>query len=493
MYEVFDPAGKRQKALELSLGEMKVGFVARLDGTYRVRFSSIGQQPTSFSWKTSTESPRQRMANRRFDPVVTYESPRIKQLAKEIAGDPREAVSRFWAEVQSRGAPLVEPLPAPAGGRGGAAATPAAEHVLVTFLWREMYETFNVEVVRAPYGPAAYRLMTHLSGTDVWYKTMKVHKSSRFMYWLAPNYRGYDADGDIPQELDPLNPRRFPDDRDQWIGRREQSNDPATASGSVLSLSDAPDESWVRSTPRRPVTVATQEFRSPSLKATMSLHIYTPPQYTPSAQAYPFIVLFDGPAYATGITATPITLENLITAGRIRPAIACFVSSVTHVVRNRAANLSSPAFADAVATELVPWLRSVYPISSNPQDLIIGGSSAGAVAGGRTALRHPDVFGNVLAQSGGAALIDEVIAEPKAPVRFYMDLGLYELTTTVAGPFDEMVLTESMTVRNRHFRDVLRAKGYEVIFRETGGDHSPMHWRATLAEALMALLGTPPR
>jgi len=38
---------------------------------------------------------------------------------------------------------------------------------------------------------------------------------------------------------------------------------------------------------------------------------------------------------------------------------------------------------------------------------------------------------------------------------------------------------------------VLLAKGYDVIYRETGGGHEQLHWRATLADGLITLL--PPR
>ena len=55
-------------------------------------------------------------------------------------------------------------------------------------------------------------------------------------------------------------------------------------------------------------------------------------------------------------------------------------------------------------------------------------------------------------------------------------------------PLDEMVLDETNTAGNRHFRDVLIAKGYDVTFRETGGAHESLHWRATLADGLMTLL-----
>jgi len=51
-----------------------------------------------------------------------------------------------------------------------------------------------------------------------------------------------------------------------------------------------------------------------------------------------------------------------------------------------------------------------------------------------------------------------------------------------------MVLDETNTQGNRHFRDVLIAKGYEVIYRETGSAHETIHFRATLADGLMTLL-----
>ena len=41
----------------------------------------------------------------------------------------------------------------------------------------------------------------------------------------------------------------------------------------------------------------------------------------------------------------------------------------------------------------------------------------------------------------------------------------------------------------RHLRDVLRAKGYDVTYREVGGGHDYVHWRAMLADGLMTLLG----
>jgi enterochelin esterase family protein len=491
VFEVHNPQDTKTKATWLGQGsENKVGFVASLAGRYRIVLIAQGPEPASFNWKPTVMSPAERMAGRpRIEPIVRYTSARITQLEKDVADKVPGALARFWAEVTAGGGPIVEPLPTPTSASNPSPTAPG-EDVLVTFLWRQIYDTYSVEVMRAPYGPANYRLMTHLGGTDVWYRTMKLHRSSRLMYRIAPNHRGDAEDGDVPEVLDPLNPRVFPQPEDRWLEKAEIDNDPAAAWGSVLSLPGAPDETWARRTPSTRGTLQASTFDSPSLKARLTLHIYTPPGYDAATGPHPLVVLFDGVSYAKGINAAPTTLDNLIADGRIRAPIACFVDSTTDVVRNRGANLTNPAFTDAIARELIPWLRSSYTISADPKDLVIGGYSAGAVAGARAALAHSNVFGNVLAQSGGAAASAAYIAAPRAPVRFYIDMGLYELTPGDL-PFDEMILTEGMTAANRRFRDVLLAKGYDVTYRETGGDHSPLHWRATLAEALMTLL--PPK
>jgi enterochelin esterase family protein len=116
------------------------------------------------------------------------------------------------------------------------------------------------------------------------------------------------------------------------------------------------------------------------------------------------------------------------------------------------------------------------------------------------ALRHSEVFGNVLSQSGvfGAPLAGDRLAEPnsisrlfiaapKLPISFYIEVGLYEGNNGDL-PIDELALTESMVTGNRHFRDVLLAKGYEVTYRETGAAHNNLHFRSTLPDALMVLL-----
>jgi enterochelin esterase family protein len=498
LFEVFDPRQEKLEAEELGSGvTMTRGFVATLTGTYRVRLSAPATVSASFTWATSVASPAERMRGHLGTPVVTYQSPRIVRLANDLAAGVSDAAAKFWEEATRNGGPIVEPLPL-AGGRGGepgpaggAGQGGAAidQDVLVTFLWREIYETFSVEVVRPPWGPKDYRLMTRLPGTDVWYKTMRVHRTSRFMYWLAPNRR--DEDDGVVDLIDPLNPRRFPASEDQWVAKRPIDSDPAAAWGSVLSLSGAPDESWVRTVPPRRGDLVERQFQAPSLGATLRLHIYTPPEYEASSGPYPLVVLFDGPAYATGPAAAPTTLDNLVAAGRIQPPVVCFVSSSTSA-GNRAANLGfNPAFNAAIATELVPWLRSSFALSARPVDVVVGGWSAGGRAATDIALDYPEVFGNVLSQSGafrGGQLQARYIAADRMPIRFYLDVGLYDNVPWASRPLDEAALDQGLTLANRHMRDILLAKGYDVTYLETGGDHGSLRWRATLADGLMTLL-----
>jgi len=135
----------------------------------------------------------------------------------------------------------------------------------------------------------------------------------------------------------------------------------------------------------------------------------------------------------------------------------------------------------------------------NPADVVIGGSSAGGLAAAQIAFFHPEAFGNVLSQSGAfraaepdAAEPNETarmyLAAPRKPIRFYIEAGVYDNVPHADLPLHEFVLDETNLQGNRHLRDVLRAKGYEVIYREVGGDHDTVHWRAMLADGLMALL-----
>jgi enterochelin esterase family protein len=331
--------------------------------------------------------------------------------------------------------------------------------------------------------------MSRLPGTDIWYKTIRLRRGTRITYAISPNDRADERW--VTRQLDPLNPRKFPDDPTYRF-----------TSDSVLDTADAPDELWALRKPVRRGVIEQRKIASGILRAERDIWIYTPPGFTQTADPYPLLLLLDGAAYVSDrFLNAPGTLDNLINDGRIRPVIVCFDPA------NRGNALATGGaeskYSHVVVEELMPILRASYPISTKPEDVVIGGFSAGGRAAAEIAFSHPDMFGNVLSQSGSFCDCGQqrapgshepnsnaqaYLTAPRKAVRFYLEVGLYDSVPSASLPVHEMVLDETNLAGNRHLRDVLRAKGYDVTYREVGGGHDLVHWRAMLADGLMTLL-----
>src|SRR5262249_3531424 len=141
--------------------------------------------------------------------------------------------------------------------------------------------------------------------------------------------------------------------------------------------------------------------------------------------------------------------------------------------------------------------RRRWRATADPSRTIACGSSAGGLGAVFAAFHRPEVFGNVLSQSGAfwpgetrdstpqEGMIRKDQRAPKLPVRFVLQAGLVEVVSTpLDGP--------PILVSNRRLRDVLVAKGYEVHYHEVAGGHEPLTWRGGLAEGLLELAGTWP-
>ena len=128
-------------------------------------------------------------------------------------------------------------------------------------------------------------------------------------------------------------------------------------------------------------------------------------------------------------------------------------------------------------------------------------SDLGGLAATYAAYRHPEVFGNVLCQSGSfwwapdhsgaipegvttetGGMAKQFIASPKLPLSFYIDAGAFE--------FDSNGTGGGILETSRNMRDVLLAKGYEVHYQQFVGGHDYLSWRGTFADGLIDLLGT---
>jgi enterochelin esterase family protein len=486
--KTYNPLGQPFRGAELGPEEDKLNLVAEAPGAYRVEVAAKDKR-ASGTYTIALEKVvtlAARLAP--LKPVV--ESQRIHALRASVERGEWDSVNSFWEEVKKTGAPLIEPI---AGDR---------ENMAVTFVWKGTPYTQNVLVLWLPFvgvAPDEF-LMTRLGETDVWYKTIKVDRKMRLAYTLAPNASrlhplslGFDADAitmtAAAARPDPLNPKRYRIDP-------ESVDAPEYRGNSVLEMPEAPPQPWIVQRPDVPAgRVEKHEFKSAGLNNEREIAIYLPPQYSTHAEPYPLIVLFDEDAYLS-LVPTPTILDNLISEKRIPPALAVLIGNAPGA-RDREL-LCNPEFSRALVTELLPWAHGLYNFTSDPRHTVVAGSSAGGLAAACSGLWQPEVFGNVLAQSGafhrtpsGSDTRDsnsepnwvarQFISSPKKPLRFYLDAGSAEFNATGGA--------DSILFCTRTLRDVLRAKGYEVHFQEFAGGHDYLSWPGTLADGLIALLG----
>ena len=404
-------------------------------------------------------------------------SPRLSALKKEVEAGNRAALESFWQDVTKQGAPLIETF------KGN------ERQVLLTFLWRAKGETRNVVLFGGVAGTDFIKnQMTRLLDTDLWYGTYKVRDDARFSYNLSPNdslvpFEKIDLKDQkaVAQRMstfktDPLNPKTY-------IGL------PPT---SLVELAAAPLQPWIKRSPDVPAgKIEEKKVKSTILGNERKAWVYTPPGYDAAGDPYSLMVLFDGFAY-TMLVPTPVILDNLLSKGLIPPMVAIVLDNPTPTSRNDELPCNA-RFADFLAKEAVPWVRENYHVSTDASKTIVAGSSYGGLAATFAGFRHPEIFGNVISQSGSfwwkpegdpehEWLTRQFVASPRLPVRFYLDVGLMERGPTIDNGPDQVVV-------NRHMRDVLQAKGYVVHYREFNGGHEYLNWRGTLADALLVLVG----
>jgi len=396
------------------------------------------------------------------------DSPRIEALAEAIGRGDAEAPGRFWREVDGK-APLVEPIDGDAG------------RVRVTFLWRGNARTRRVFLIGGV--PGGDETLDRLAGTDLWYLTERIPVRARFGYMFLVDYpkmvAGEFSRNPFPRP-DPLNPSR--------LGLQ-----------SIVELPGAPAQSWIGPGGPRGRLEAVA-VRCSALEAAPSVWAYTPSGYDAGKWPHPLLIALDGEV-AGGkpeetLIPVPSIVENLAAAGKIPRTLVVLVGSGDQAARGR--NLrGSDRFADYLAKDLVPAIQARYGAGTEPSRTVVAGQSNGGLAAAHAALRHPEVFGGVLSQSGsfwyapsvGAShaasydtetgwLTREYVSAPRRDVRFYLEVGLFE-----QGAVNNMVL------ENRRFRDVLEAKGYAVTYSEYLGGHDYCCWRGSIADGLIALLG----
>ncbi len=346
--------------------------------------------------------------------------------------------------------------------------------VRVTVAYRDP-EASEVWVIGGLAGADPGDRRMHPVGDGWWERAYELPRDVRTLYWFTRKRMPEKTEDFFHDEL---NPRTF-----KYVGDPENPEDEDLVA-SVLELPDARPLEWSvqrDSVPRG--TVAEHRLASERLGNERRVFTYTPATYDP-ARTYPLVICFDGRAYVNdAYVPLPTVLDNLIADGRLPPVVAVLPDSLDKETRMREL-LGDEQFVEFLVDELLPWAHERVSFVDDPARTLVSGSSAGGFTAAFAALHRPDRFGLVLSQSGSfprGTLPHEYALRDRLPLRFYLDAGVLETL-----PWDRF---GQLVHANRHMRDVLLAKGYDVTYREFAGGHDYLWWRETIADGLIALLG----
>lgn len=384
--------------------------------------------------------------NRR-PPKIRRPAPVDRVRSETIDRLPAEQMETFWAGL--RELPLIEPGRTP----GERIVTfclrePDAEQVLL-FANRLTDET-DLDAT----------LLERHASTDLWHVSVRMRSDWRASYSFLVHRPGesapWEAGGQVSLRgaldrgiADPLNP--------------DVCRNRAGVAQSVVSLPDAPDQPWV--SPRTGVPAGdVTEVTGPNGRPTW---IYDPPGVDPR-EALPLVVMVDGEVW-TSPQPLPVTLDNLLADGLIRPVRAVLPASGTR--DERWAELGGQEGTAYLVDELVPWVRERRRVSG---EVVVAGQSLGGLTALRAGLTRPDVVTGVASQSASLWL-DDLSGALRPGRHAVVHLAWGEQEWVLDGP-------------HRDLARRLEAAGVETIVNPVNGGHDYAWWRGTVGDALRSLL-----
>lgn len=381
------------------------------------------------------------------------------------AAETEATLANFWRTIGKDGTPICEEI---AGD---------AETIVCTFVFKGGENTKSVFLSLPPFSrrtPEEFRLRP-IAGSDVWTASVALPRASRFVYSLI-----------VDSKFENVSPESAPEEIE--IFKNAQQNDffnrnRLSENRSYLETPPiAPLKYLEKRSPADTGKIADFQIKSEILHNERTISVYTPPDFN-AAKTYPLLIIFDREIYLDEIKA-PAILDNLRAENLSPPLIAVFVGNAPE---KRADELTgNEKFAEFIAFELIEYLKTSYRISDNSAARIVAGASFGGLAAVFSGLTHPDIFGNILSQSGSfwrqsedfAAEITARHQTKNTKQKIYLEAGIFE--TEARGRI-------SLLEANRRLRDSLRDGGFTVNYREFRGGHGAVNWRAGFAEGLIFL------
>jgi enterochelin esterase-like enzyme len=222
--------------------------------------------------------------------------------------------------------------------------------------------------------------------------------------------------------------------------------------------------------------------------------VYTPPSYNPREhREYPVLYLLHGYTDdARGWIAlgrANVILDNLIAEGKAKPIIVVMplgygapeIVTGSHASFDHAAlrQKNFDRFTQALLTEVIPQVQSMYRVSTKREDRAIAGLSMGGAESLLTGLNHIDTFAWVGSFSAGGLQPDFAEDFPALNVGSAARLRLLWIA---CGKDDRYVGKSPLIMLNRQLVAWLRSNNVPVTFVETPGMHEWPVWRKNLIQ-----------
>lgn len=320
------------------------------------------------------------------------------------------------------------------------------QDTLCHFLYRGAAGSVNVPGDANSWNAAAFP-MARLSTTNLWYVTGIFPADTRLDYKLVINGSTW--------ILDPRNPHQVAG----GFGPNSELRMPDYA--------PPPEIEFYADIPHGVLRDTT--FFSNNLGNARTIRVYLPPFYDATHERYPVVLFHDGLEYMALARANNV-LDYLIAQRRIAPVIGVFVPPVRR--REEYATSLQDQFTAFIVAEVMPWIERRYHTRRDAAGRALLGSSDGGNISLWIGGRHPEVFGNIAALSSNVEANVSSTYANSAPFgrKLYLDMGTYDIPVLIP--------------RMQAFLTVLRAQGYDFVFREIHDGHSWGNWRRHIDDAL---------
>jgi enterochelin esterase-like enzyme len=344
---------------------------------------------------------------------------------------------------------------------------PLVDPTGVTFVYRGVADTVLLRCWI--YGLPTAQPLERVPDTDLWLLRIDLPPNSRIEYKFEI-VRGPDREW----ITDPLNPLK--------------AADPFGAN-SVCQGYGYERPRWTFPDPQaRLGALEEMTLSSAALDSKRQLLTYIPARFRRSRR-YPLMIAHDGEDYLR-FAHLKTVLDNLIHRLEIPPLIVCLTRSPDRLAEY-AGDIEHARF---LAEEVLPLMRSRYPLIDEAAGRGLMGASFGAVASLHTAWRYPSLFGRLLLQSGSFAFAD-IGHHRRGPVFDPVASFVNEFRAAPGKPADRMYLScgiyESLIYENRSMVPLLNGQGIEVRYEEVRDGHNWENWRDRLRTGLSWLFPGP--